>query len=185
MRVVEPVFQEVRPKLLLYVRRLIKEARSCGMVIRCEADDILQDVFLDVSGTETFNPSNRGAAGYFFYAARNHVVNHIRSDRKKKVVSFTVLDTETDSSMWFVDPNGEEPSSILIREEESIDVQRAVESARLSERERDAVALRYFSERSYAVIAEAMHTTVGAVTGLLSRGLTKLRGVLGWGVDPE
>ncbi len=60
---------------------------------------------------------------------------------------------------------------------EAVDLRAAL--ARLPERQRAAIVLRYYHEYDYAAIAEALGTTEGTVGSLLSRGLERLRNDLG------
>ncbi len=50
---------------------------------------------------------------------------------------------------------------------------------RLPERQRTAVVLRYYSDLSEAETAEAMHCSVGTVKSSVSRGLARLRSLMG------
>jgi RNA polymerase sigma-70 factor, ECF subfamily len=65
------------------------------------------------------------------------------------------------------------PSQKLERHERALQLAEAL--AQLPEAQRDAVVLRHFEGLPLAQIAEQLHCTTAAVTGLLHRGLKNLR----------
>ena len=70
----------------------------------------------------------------------------------------------------------ESPSAAAMRGESAVTLAQAMEQ--LSERQYEAIRLRYIEGKSLSSIAESMESTESAVAGLLKRGLVGLRGLL-------
>ncbi len=68
------------------------------------------------------------------------------------------------------------PSDKLIRQEQALRLAEAL--AQLPERQREAIILQWWHGWKLVRIAEHLHCTVGAVAGLVARGLDKLRRLL-------
>ena len=118
-----------------------------------ETNDLLQDVFIKVW---TALPNFRGDSGLFtwlYRIATNEVLNHMRKQRFKAMVSFEsvskFLEKKIDEDAYF---NGNE----LQRE-----LQKAIQ--RLPEKQRIVFCLRYFDEMKYEDISEITDTSVGAL----------------------
>lgn len=118
-----------------------------------DTNDLLQDIFIKVWAAL---PNFRGDSGLFtwlYRIATNEVLNHLRKQRFKAMVSFdsvsNYLEKKIDDDTYF---NGNE----LQRE-----LQKAIQH--LPEKQRIVFCLRYFDEMKYEEISEITDTSVGAL----------------------
>jgi RNA polymerase sigma factor (sigma-70 family) len=191
MRALLPLFKKIQTQLLGFVGLLIEEARRDGFPIREDAEDIVHKVFIKVSIPGYLDPSRSHVEKkkYIFKTAFNLIMN-LRRSGDSSVISLGgssfkgsrpsgrgSKETETSAPIVDpVDPKGEEPPAVLIRQEIREAVWRAI--ACLPPLEREALLMHYSEGFSYAEIAVARDTTVEAVTGRLKRARTKVREAL-------
>ncbi len=132
-----------------------------------EAEDVLQEVFFQVyRSLSTFEPS-KGAFTTWLYRV---TVNHCLSRRRKRRLLTISLEKISPLAPT------EHPSS-----QDRLEDEEAVRQAlsRLSEKLRTVVILRYYSELSYAEIAQVLNIPVGTVKSRLDLALKTLRQELG------
>jgi RNA polymerase sigma-70 factor, ECF subfamily len=140
-----------------------------------DADDLTQDIFIQAfQSLHSFKGESSFSTWLYRIAvnaslnkvrknSRNPVLNRLDSlfgSGKEKEISFPVFDTEN-------------PESILIRQEHSKWVQKALDS--LPENQKTAIVLSKYDDLSQKEIAEIMKTTEGAVEALIQRAKTNLR----------
>ncbi len=129
------------------------------------AQDAAQKVFTAIwEQRTTFSPT-RSIKGYILVAARNQALKDIRHARVEERHEHAVLSV----------PEGERQHTnddvALVEDRATL----AVLLARLSERRRQAVELRYLEQLSYADIAQVMKISPGAAEQLVIRALEELR----------
>jgi len=132
-----------------------------------EAEDALQEVFLQVHRLlSTFDPS-KGAFTTWLYRV---TVNHCLSRRRKRRLLTVSLEKVPPLAPT------EHPSF-----QDRLENEEAIRQAlsRLTEKLRTVVILRYYSELSYAEIAQILNIPVGTVKSRLSLALETLRKELG------
>ena len=129
-----------------------------------EAEDVLQEVFLQVhKSLSTFQPSK----GAFTTWLHRITVNHCLNRRRKRHLSILPLDEISPTSLTDHLPSSEG------RLGEKQVVQQALN--RLSGKLRTAVILRYYWDLTYAEIAQILSIPVGTVKSRLYLGLKTLR----------
>jgi RNA polymerase sigma-70 factor, ECF subfamily len=157
------------PRVFGYFCRLLRD--------RTGAEDLTQDVFLRLyRSRETYRPRARFST-WVFHVSQNVARNAMRSRRRRPCGR---LDFEEPSGRQLlegllVDRSGV-PSRRLEREELAGAVRAAV--AGLAERQRAAVELHQFHERTYAEVAAELDMTPKAAKSLLYRARNQLREVL-------
>lgn len=132
-----------------------------------EAEDVLQEVFLQVHRSlPTFDPS-KGAFTTWLYRV---TVNYCLSRRRKRRLLMVSLEK--------IPPLAPaEHPSFQDRLEDEEAIRQAL--SRLSEKLRTVVILRYYLELSYAEIAQVLNIPVGTVRSRLDLALKTLRQELG------
>jgi RNA polymerase sigma-70 factor (sigma-E family) len=124
------------------------------------AEDVVQDAFLGLHRALPRLREKDRAVGYL----RVSVVNGCRSVQRARR-RHRMLRVEHDPPVWSAE-------SAVIAEEDRRAVLAAL--ARLPQRAREVVALRYFLDLPQEEIAAILGTTRGTVSSIISRSLTKL-----------
>ena len=131
-----------------------------------DAEDVTSDVFTRaMRSTDRFDPTRGTEAAWIIGIARNAVADWYRR-RRPEDPTFAPADTAT----------GDEPAERAVAGDDA-DALRAHLQA-LSEREREAVALRFGAELSSPEIGAAMGISPTAARMLVHRGVSKLREVM-------
>lgn len=131
---------------------------------RADAEDLTQLTFeRALRAWGRFDPERATARTWLLAIARNLVVDHYRQRRPEP----EVLDEET------VSANG--PFAILDRPWLGTSAELEAALGKLSDRERELVALRYGGELTGPEIAEITGLTLANVQQILSRSLRRLR----------
>jgi len=133
---------------------------------REDAQDLTQEVFVRVCrSAHRYRPSGRFQS-WILRIAGNIVRTRLRRRRILRWVRFDAADHDSPST-----PAANDASL------EKLETRRTVHSALLDlpDRQRRAIALRYFDELSYQEVADAMGVSVSAVDSLLHRALAALR----------
>lgn len=129
------------------------------------AADAAQEAFLRVlEKADAYKPIAKFTT-YFYSVLRRICIDYYR---KKKPHLKPVFD-DSESAC-------EEPQDVLIRNENSSAIHKAVAS--LPARQRMALTLKHFQHMSYKEIATVMHCSPGAVDSLLARARTALKDAL-------
>lgn len=169
--------ERFRSYLLLLARvRLDPRVRA-----KVDASDVVQQTLLEAhrdAGQFRGRTVGEQAAWLRQILARNlvNVLRDLRRD-KRDVARERPLQAALDESaarleVWLA-AGGSSPSRQAERQERAVRVAQAL--AELPEGQREAVVLRHWHGCSLAEIAERLGCTTAAVTGLLHRGLRKLR----------
>ncbi len=145
---------------------------------RAEAEDMTQEVFLRLYRyRERYQPRARFAT-WLFYITRNVARNALRSRRRRRpCLHLESLERgEAASGEWLLPDRGDSPSRPLERAELAGQVRSAVSG--LGERQRAAVELHQFHDRTYTEVAAALDMTPKAAKSLLYRARNQLRASL-------
>ena len=144
---------------------------------RGEAEDLTQEVFLRLYRSRLRYQPRAKFATWIFHITHNVARNAIRSRRRRPCVH---LDPEAPASRGLleavlVDCEGT-PSRPLERSELACQVRAAV--AGLASRQRAAVELHQFHDRTYAEVADELNMSPKAAKSLLYRARNQLRETL-------
>ena len=143
---------------------------------REEAEDLTQDVFIQAYQALARFKGESAFSTWLYRIAVNASLNKIRKSKLKLVFeSFENLigSDRTGIETYPVIKNDEDPEKIIIRQEHSEWLGRALDS--LPENQRTAIVLSKYDDLSQKEIAEIMNTTEGAVEALLQRAKKNLR----------
>jgi RNA polymerase sigma-70 factor, ECF subfamily len=152
---------------------------------REEAEDLTQDVFLRLYRyRDRYRPRAKFAT-WVFHIARNVARNALRTRRRRPCLRFDALESDGARlpAEWLLPDRGEEPSRPLERAELAGRVRSAVSG--LAERQRTAVELHQFQDRTYTQVAAEMAMTPKAAKSLLYRARNQLRASLGDFVEAQ
>jgi RNA polymerase sigma-70 factor (ECF subfamily) len=145
---------------------------------RQEAEDLAQDVLLRVyRHRKRYHPRARFAT-WLYHITQNVARNAIRSRRRHpRARQECYQDVAGDGRLaHLIGATFESPSGPLERAELISVVRSAV--AGLAQRQRTALELHQFQDRTYTEVAEEMHMTPKAAKSLLYRARNVLRGTL-------
>jgi RNA polymerase sigma-70 factor, ECF subfamily len=146
---------------------------------RAEAEDLTQDVFLRVYRYRDRYQARAKFATWLFHITRNVARNALRSRRRRPCLRLEALAGPGDQpgGAWLVADRAEPPSRPLERAELADKVRSAVSG--LTDRQRAAVELHEFEDRTYSEVAGALAMSPKAVKSLLYRARKHLRARLG------
>jgi RNA polymerase sigma-70 factor (ECF subfamily) len=131
------------------------------------------DVFHDVwRRAPQYDAANGTVVGWIMNQARSRAIDRLRFDRRKKRV------VRADAAAAEASPEG--PDEILDAGELARVMRTAL--ATLTRAEREAIEIAFFSELTYAEVAERLAQPLGTIKTRIRSGLGKLRQAL---VDKE
>jgi RNA polymerase sigma-70 factor (ECF subfamily) len=139
-----------------------------------DVEDVAQQVFVRVwKSAPRYVPTAKFTT-WLLTITRNLVFNELR--RRKRHPAETLDVHQGEESLPLPDPSARGPDEQLLDEE----MQRAVDDAiqSLPEKQRLAVILRRYEEKSYEEIAQVLDLSVPAVKSVLFRARTELRAAL-------
>jgi RNA polymerase sigma-70 factor (ECF subfamily) len=146
---------------------------------RQEAEDLTQEVFLRLYRyRQRYQPRARFAT-WLFHVSQNVARNALRSRRRRPALRLEALASPADpaTAEALLADRGEAPSRRIERSELAGVVRAAVSS--LAGRQRAAVELHQFHDRTYAEVAAELDMTPKAAKSLLYRARNELRETLG------
>jgi RNA polymerase sigma-70 factor (ECF subfamily) len=146
---------------------------------RQEAEDLTQEVFLRLyRSRHTYQPRARFGT-WLFHVSQNVARNALRSRRRRPALRLEALTSPADpgAAEALLTDRGEAPSRRMERSELAGVVRAAVSA--LAGRQRAAVELHQFYDRTYAEVAEELDMTPKAAKSLLYRARNELREALG------
>jgi RNA polymerase sigma-70 factor (ECF subfamily) len=139
---------------------------------RQEAEDLVQDVFLRLyRSRRRYRPTARFGT-WLFHITRNVARNALRARKRRQCLPLGLLDTLANS------PAEQScPAELPYRNLERLELVKLVRAAvaDLGHRQRLALELQQFQDRSYAEVAAAMHMSPKAAKSLLYRARHQLR----------
>src|SRR5947209_2021633 len=144
---------------------------------RIEAEDLTQEVFLRLYRSRARYQPRARFATWIFHITQNVARNALRTRRRRPCVH---LDPESPANRGLMElllsDRADTPSKPLERDELAGVVRAAV--AELACRQRTALELHQFHDRTYAEVAEELEMTPKAAKSLLYRARNQLREVL-------
>jgi RNA polymerase sigma-70 factor (ECF subfamily) len=145
---------------------------------RAEAEDLTQDVFLRVYRYRDRYQPRAKFATWLFHIARNVARNALRARRRRPRLCLEALagPAHQPAGAWLLPDRGDPPSRPLERAELAGQVRSAVSN--LADRQRTALELHQFHDRSYAEVAAALAMSPEAAKSLLHRARNRLRASL-------
>jgi RNA polymerase sigma-70 factor (ECF subfamily) len=155
------IYDHYFPRVYNYARYRVGDAPT--------ADDLTAQVFERVLvKIGEYRPERRPFAAWLFAIARNAVNDHLRAQRRHPWLSLEALRDRASATP--------PPEEIAERDESRSELLEAV--ARLSERERELVALKFAAGLTNRTIAELTGLSEGHVGVILYRAVRRLRAVL-------
>ena len=145
-----------------------------GLVLKilndaAEAEDILQDVFLQIwDKAPCYDPCLGRPLSWTVTLARNKALDRLRSLQRRREILAVAAEAERDD--W-------KSSGVEVGSREKIDVVRAAID-QLPAEQRLAIDLAFFSGLSHSEIAEKLQIPLGTVKARIRRGMLKLHGTL-------
>lgn len=164
--VVEPaafaaIYDHYFPRVYNYVRYRVGDAET--------ADDLVSEVFeRALVNLGSYRPERAPFAAWLFAIARNAVNDHLRARKHRRWLSLDALRDRTGIRPW--------PEEAIIHDETRAELLAAV--ARLSERERDLIALKFAAGLTNRRIAELSGLSQSNVGVILYRAVRRLRAEL-------
>ncbi len=143
---------------------------------RNEAEDLTQEVFLRLYRARASYQPRALFATWVFHITQNVARNALRSRRRRPCVRLEAAAAEAGTGETLLPDRGESPSRPLERDELAGVVRAAV--AGLAGRQRAAVELHQFEDRTYTEVAAELDMTPKAAKSLLYRARNQLRVVL-------
>jgi RNA polymerase sigma-70 factor (ECF subfamily) len=145
---------------------------------RQEAEDLTQDVFLRLYRYRRRYQPRAKFITWLFFITRNVARNAVRSRRRRPCVRLEALARPTgeDALDGLLPDRSEAPSRPVERAEVAGVVRAAVSG--LAERQRAAMELHQFQDRTYSEVAEQLHMSPKAAKSLLYRARLQLRASL-------
>lgn len=139
---------------------------------RAEAEDVASDVFLTVvSGRYQYSP-NAKFSTWLFTVTRNACISRIRSGKKMFSLWFKTEQGE-EEQLDVADPSLSRPDDALLKEEQSVFLEKALAHLPLGQRE--AIILKEFQNMRYEEIAKVLNCSLSNVKILIFRGRENLR----------
>jgi RNA polymerase sigma-70 factor (ECF subfamily) len=144
---------------------------------RADAEDLTQEVFLRLYRSRLRYQPRARFTTWIFHITQNVARNAIRSRRRRPSVRLNPsAPYDGDLLELLLTDRAEEPSGPLERAETAQMVRAAV--ARLAGRQRTAVEMHQFDDRTYAEVAAELDMTPKAAKSLLYRARNQLRETL-------
>jgi RNA polymerase sigma-70 factor (ECF subfamily) len=139
-----------------------------------DAEDVAQQVFVRVwKSAERYRPTAKFTT-WLLTITRNLVFNEAR--RRKRHPGDLLDVHEGEEALALVDSAGRVPDEQLLEAELQREIDRAILA--LPEKQRMAVVLRRYEDKSYEEIGEVLGLSIAAVKSLLFRARTELRTTL-------
>lgn len=142
---------------------------------RDDAEDLAQEVFLRIYRHRLSYRPEAKFVTWLYHIVRNVGRNALRSRRRRPTLPLGVV-PELDREQPLPDAKAEAPSRRLDRHELGAVVRQAM--ATLQRRQRDALFLQQFEDRSYDEIAHRLALTPKAAKSLLYRARNQMREAL-------
>ena len=152
------IYDHYFPRVYNYVRYRVRDAET--------ADDITAQVFeRALVSIGSYRPERGPFGAWLFAIARNAVSDHLRAQRRRRWLSLEVLRDRASAEP--------QPEEVAIHSETRAELLAAV--ARLSERERDLIALKFAAGLTNRRIAELTGLSYSNVGVILYRAVRRLR----------
>lgn len=137
---------------------------------RQEAEDLTQDIFLNLAKASTYEPSRGSLRTFLAVLTRSRAIDRVRS----RSTASTFLGRWRPSRSQEVTSNP--PFEYMFQNEKSQEVQTAL--AQLSDSQQQILRMAYYDGLSQSEISEQLEIPLGTVKARARRGLLKLRQTL-------
>jgi RNA polymerase sigma-70 factor, ECF subfamily len=161
-RAFEELYARYARRLFGYLARMIDD--------RAVAEDLFQEVFLEVLRKDALELREKKLAGWLFTVARNRALTHLRSSERRKNAMASFAEGVRA-------PAGASPEEALDRKNRIDAIARAL--ARLSEPHQDALYLKEVGGLTYRQIAEIQSVPEGTAKSRLHTAIKTLRELVG------
>lgn len=154
----EKLFNKYRDKIMNYINFMTKDKNK--------AEELTHDVFLKVyKNKEMYNPSNKFST-WLYSIAKYTTLDYLK--KKKDVLLDDYKDPELEGSMVenVEDDEADIETSLIAKAEKEV-LDKCLNN--LKESQKQALALRTYSELSYDEISEVMETSVSSIKSLINR----------------
>jgi RNA polymerase sigma-70 factor (ECF subfamily) len=171
-----PLFEHQRPRLLRMVQFRL-DPRLGG---RVDAEDVVQDVFLDArQRLYAFRSESRSLPFWLRLVAqqtlidlhRRHLGARMRNAAQERVLA------QSQSLSGFLVADLTSPSQAIVRDEQRRQLQQALES--MDDIDREVLVLRHFEDLANKEVAELLGIGENAASNRYVRALGRLKGMLG------
>ncbi|GAB3553771.1 RNA polymerase sigma factor [Spirosoma fluminis] len=140
---------------------------------RDEADDIAQEVFVEVYQTIRQFRGDAKLSTWLYRITTTQALAHLRKCQAKKRFAFVTSLFGSSNEVLYDPPATENPGRQLEQSEETTMLLKAIDH--LPDTQRAAFTLHYIEGLPYKDIADVLQTTVSAVESLLHRAKRQLR----------
>jgi RNA polymerase sigma-70 factor (ECF subfamily) len=171
-----PLFERQRPRLL----RMVQFRLDPRLVGRVDAEDVVQDVFLDArQRLYAFRSESRSLPFWLRLVAqqtlidlhRRHLGARMRNAAQERVLA------QSQSLSGFLAGSLTSPSQALMRDEQRRQLQQALEA--MDEIDREVLVLRHFEDLCNKEVAELLGIGENAASNRYVRALVRLKGMMG------
>lgn len=154
------LFQYYYEELFFYGKKLSGSKRIC--------EDCLQDLFLKLWINRSKLPEIKNLKAYLFTSYRNLIIDCLRWQNR-------FVDNESD--LYTKHPIEFSVEDILIREQVTLETHKNILIAinKLTDRQKEAIYLRFFDGLSFESIAQIMDINVQSVRNFIHRGIIALK----------
>jgi RNA polymerase sigma-70 factor (ECF subfamily) len=162
-----------------YEAKLARYLERLGVAVREDREDILQNAFIKAyRNLNSFDPA-LSFSSWMYRIAHNEAMSFFRARKARPQV---VL--EDDGEALIAELRDESADAAAFAESRLSREALARSLADLPERYREALALRYFEDRSYTEMSDILEVPVGTVSTLIHRAKRALRDALSGRVSP-
>ncbi len=148
------IIERYEKKLLGYIRRIL-------FVSKEDAEDILQDVFIKAYKNINSYDSKYSFSSWIYRIAHNESVSFLR--KKKKII-----ECNQDDEIFDRISSDEDIEDDFLKDLKKKEVRELL--TKLNPKYREVLVLRYFEDMEYNQISDILHTSMGNVSSLISRG---------------
>lgn len=152
------IYDHYFPRVYNYVRYRVQNPET--------ADDITAQVFeRALTGIDRYRPKRGPLAAWIFGIAHHVVSDHLRAQKRRRWLSLDLVSDRASTAP--------QPEQIAVRNEMREELLEAI--ARLSDRERDLIALKFGAKLTNRYIAELTGLSESNVGVILYRAVRRLR----------
>lgn len=130
-------------------------------------EDAIHDLFVTIWNSRERISTTNSIQNYLFAALRNNLIRNIRADKN--------LEISDEIEIPFTSEPNTERLMILSEEKTAVILQLQKQLKSLTNRQQEAIYLKYYEERSYEEICMIMDINYQSVRNLISSGLIKMK----------
>ena len=143
----EVIYQRHKDKIYSYLTKRLNDKNSI--------EDVFQNIFIKFHKSKNNYDSNHPLMKWIYTISRSELLDHIK---KKKVTEVEYKDFD-----------------VQISKEEEVEKLDLSSESQLSQNEKKAINLKFYSDQDYEEISKSLQTSQANVRKIISRGLKKLR----------